>query len=416
VAGGERSERHRYGPLRVLTTNRDFRWLFAAELVIFGGDWFVLVPLLGLLTKLTGGGLAGGLALAIDTGVGALLLPYTGTVADRVDRRKILITANLSAVGGVALLFAARDARTTGFGLAGLGVVAMAKAFASPAASAAIPNLVEPADLTAAIVVSGAAWGTMTVVGASLGGVLAAALSPYACFGIAAAGLCVATGLCAGVRRPMQVPRDRTRPHPPALAAIREAVRYLSGHPRVRALVTVKSAVGLGNGVLVVFPALATLMHAGSAGTGLLFAARGAGALVGPLIVGRLYILRPDRLWPGLAVAMLVYGVSYLVIAATLWLPVVVGLMLLAHGAGASNWSMSTAAMQPLIPDALRGRVVSTDLMITTIVIASSQVAVGLLIDHTPTRLLVAGCGGVTILYGLGWRLATRRLVGERIR
>jgi MFS family permease len=401
------------GPLRVLVHNRDFRWLFTAELVIFGGDWFVLIPLLGLLAKLTGGGLAGGLVLAIDTGLGALLLPYTGTVADRIDRRKILVVANLCAVCGVALLFTVHSGRTAWLGLAGVGVVAVAKAFATPAASAAVPNLVEPADLSAALAVTGAAWGTMSVVGASLGGVLASALSPYTCFGIAGAALCLATALCLGVRRPMQVPRDRAVPHPPALAAIREALRYLAGQPRVRALVTVKSAVGLGNGVLVVYPALAVLMHAGSAGTGLLFAARGAGALLGPLIVRRLYLRRPDRLFLGLAVAMSVYGVAYLGVALTLWLPVVVLLILLAHGAGASNWAMSSAAMQALIPDGLRGRVISADLMLLTLVMAASQVAVGLLVDHTPPRVLVAACGSVTILYAVGWRLVTRRLLRD---
>ena len=64
----------------VLTRNRDFRRLFTAELVMFGGDWFVMVPLLGLLHRLTGGGLAGSLALAADTGMNALLLPYAGFV------------------------------------------------------------------------------------------------------------------------------------------------------------------------------------------------------------------------------------------------------------------------------------------------------------------------------------------------
>ena len=141
----------------------------------------------------------------------------------------------------------------------------------------------------------------------------------------------------------MQQPRDRTVPHPPALAAIREAVRYPRDHPRVRALVTVKSAVGLGNGVLVVYPALAALMHAGSAGTGLLFAARGAGALLGPLVVRRLYLRRPDRLMPGLAVAMLVYGVSYLAVASVLWLPVVVGAgaVEMAHSGSFRPWPVT---------------------------------------------------------------------------
>ena len=73
--------------LSVLVHNRDFRSLFLAQLVVFGGDWFVLVPLVVLLPELTGSGLWGALVLSADTGIVALLLPFTGTVADRVDRK-----------------------------------------------------------------------------------------------------------------------------------------------------------------------------------------------------------------------------------------------------------------------------------------------------------------------------------------
>ena len=52
---------------------------------MFGGDWFVMVPLLGLVQRLTGHGLVGGLVLVADTGMNALLLPYAGTIADRLE-------------------------------------------------------------------------------------------------------------------------------------------------------------------------------------------------------------------------------------------------------------------------------------------------------------------------------------------
>ncbi|OLB74478.1 MAG: MFS transporter [Actinobacteria bacterium 13_2_20CM_2_71_6] len=398
------------GPGAILTRNRDFRWLFGAELVIFGGDWFVMIPLLGLLIKLTGGGLMGSLALAADTGISALLLPYTGTIADRVDRRKILVTANLSAVGAVGLLFFVQSGRTAWLGPVAVGAIAVAKAFAGPAAQAAIPNLVEPADLSAATAMTSTAWGTMTVVGASLGGVLAAAVSPYTCFGITAVCLCAAAGLAYGVRRPMQAPRDHTVSPPRAIEAIRESLRYLRGEPRIRALITVKSAVGLGNGVLVVYPALALLLHAGSLGTGLLFAVRGAGALIGPFLLRGLIRRREGRLFWILAGSMSTYGMAYLLISVTPWFPLILLLILCAHAAGAGNWAMSAAALQAAVPDALRGRVIATDLMLVTIVIASSQVMVGLFVDHAAPRLLVAVCGGVTVLYALVWRLATARL------
>jgi MFS family permease len=399
-------------PLSVLTRNRDFRLLFAAQLVIFGGDWFIMIPLLGLLGKLTGGGLVGGLALAADTGISALLLPYAGTVADRIDRKKILVTANLFAVAAVGLLFFVHSGRTAWLGPVGIGAVALGKAFSGPAASAALPNLVTPEELSAATAISGASWGTMTVVGASLGGVLAAAVSPYTCFMIAAVGLCLSAGLSYAVRSPMQAPWDHTVEPPRALAAIRESLRYLKRHPRVRALVTVKSGVGVGNGVLVVFPALALLLHTGNLGTGLLFAARGLGALVGPLLLRQLVLARPNWLLAVLATSMFVYGFGYLAIAAAPWLPLVLPVVVFAHAAGGGNWATSSAALQAAVPDALRGRISSADLLVVTLVVSVSQVVVGLFVDHTAPRVLIAICGAATLTYALCWRLATRRIAG----
>jgi MFS family permease len=173
----------------VLTRNRDFRRLFAAELVVFGSDWFVMVPLLVLLPRLTGSGVWGALVLAADTGINALLLPYAGTLADRLDRRKILIAANLGALAAALLLFAVRSAATAPLALVAVGAMAVAKAFYSPAASAALPNVVDPEDLAAANAISGSTWGTMTILGASLGGVVSGAFGAYASFAVAVVSL-----------------------------------------------------------------------------------------------------------------------------------------------------------------------------------------------------------------------------------
>ena len=127
--------------LSVLVRNRDFRHLFLAELVVFGADWFVMVPLLVLLPELTGSGVWGALVLAVDTGTTALLLPYAGTIADRFDRRKVMMVANVGALAGVLLLLGVRSAGTAWLALAAIALVAVAKAFYSPAAQAALPNV-----------------------------------------------------------------------------------------------------------------------------------------------------------------------------------------------------------------------------------------------------------------------------------
>jgi MFS family permease len=395
-------------PLSVVVRNRDFRNLFAAELVVFGSDWFVLVPLLVLLPELTGSGIWGAFVLALDTGIIALVLPYAGTLADRIDRKKIMMVSNIAALAAVLLLLLVRSAGTAWIALAVIGVVAVAKAFYSPAASAALPNVVDPDDLASANAVSGSAWGTMTVVGSSLGGVLSAAYGPYACFWIAAASLAAAAVLAGRIRRPLQAPRE-TDEHPPAYRAIREALGYIRRHRPVLALVTVKSAVGLGNGVLTVFPLLAALYGVGAAGTGLLFALRGAGALIGPLVM-RPVLTRRSWLLPGLAISMGVYGLSYLGVAVTPWFPVVLVLVFAAHFAGGSNWAMSNYALQSEVPDRLRGRVFATDMMLATLAISVSQLGVAAVVDVVDMKVILGACGLVTLLYAIGWRIATRGL------
>ncbi|MFC4147038.1 MFS transporter [Micromonospora mangrovi] len=393
----------------VLVRNRDFRNLFLAELVVFGADWFVMVPLLVLLPQLTGSGVWGALVLAVDTGTVALLLPYTGTIADRFDRRKIMMSANLAALAGVLLLLGVRSSGTAWLAMLAIGLVAVAKAFYSPAAQAALPNVLDPEDLAAGNAVAGSAWGTMTVVGASLGGVLSAAAGPYACFWVATVGLALAAGLAALIRRPLQTPRDADRPVQRTWPAIREALGYIGHRPRVLALVTVKSAVGLGNGVLTVFPLLAGVYAVGAVGTGLLFAFRGAGALVGPILMRRVLT---NRAWllPGLALSMSLYGLAYLGTSVVSWFPLVLVLVFLAHFGGGSNWVLSNFALQGEVPDRLRGRVFATDMMLATLAISLSQLVVALVVDSVDERVVLAGCGMVTLVYAVGWRLATRRL------
>jgi MFS family permease len=395
--------------LSVVVGNRHFRRLFGAQLVVFGADWFVMVPLLVLLPKLTGSGVLGALVLAADTGIVALLLPFTGTVADRFDRRKIMTAANLATLVGVLLLFGVRTAGTAWLAPVAIATVAVGKAFYSPAAQAALPNVLEPEELAAGNAVAGSAWGTMTVVGASLGGLLSTRLGAYACFAVAAAALLGAAILASTIRRPLQAPRDGAVPGQRTWHAIGEALRYIGQRPRVLALVTVKSAVGLGNGVLTVFPLLAGVYGVGAIGAGLLFAVRGAGALVGPMLTRRVL---EHRAWllPGLAVSMSTYGLGYLGVSLARWFPLVLVLVFVAHLAGGSNWVLSNYALQAVVPDRLRGRVFATDMMLATLAISVSQLAVAAVVDLVDERVVLAGCGLTTVSYAAVWSLATRRL------
>jgi MFS family permease len=398
--------------ISVLTRQRDFRYLFLAELVVFGGDWFALIPLLSLLQSLTGSGLPGAIALAVDTAVGALVLPFAGTFADRMNRRTLMVLANVGSILAIALLFAVRSPQVAWLGPVAIGLAAVAKAVYSPAASAALPNVVDAKDLASANALAGSAWGTMAVVGASLGGVLSQVVSPYACFAITLACLTGAALLVLRVRRPLQAPRTGPRAAARPLREIAEALRFIRARPRVASLVTVKSAVGLGNGVLAAFPVLAVVSFGlGGIATGLLFAARGLGVIFGPLLFRRVLEHR-DWLVAGLAVSMVSYGLAYLGVAAAPWFWLVLALVAIAHISGGCNWVMSSYALQLAVPDHLRGRVFSTDQMIVSLSISVSVLVAGVLVDAFDPRVAIAVSGGLTLVYGLVWYAVTRRITG----
>ena len=378
---------------------------------MFGGDWFALIPLITLLQELTGSGLPGAVALAADTAMNALVLPFAGTLADRLDRRKIMIFANLGSIAAISMLFLVRSPGLAWVGPVAIGLAAAAKAFYSPAAGAALPNVVEADDLAAANSLGGSAWGTMLVVGASLGGILSTAFGPYVCFGITLVTLVGSASLVWRVRRPMQADRDTAVAEARPLQAMGEALRFIRRNPRVLSLVTVKSAVGVGNGVLGIFPVLATVVFAvGPLGTGLLFAARGFGALMGPLLLRRV-LSRRSWLMPGLAVSMIVYGLAYLGVSVSGWFWLVVVLVTVAHLSGGANWTLSNYALQIEVPDSLRGRVFATDMMIVTLAMSFSLLFAGALTDHLNPRVPIAICASLTLVYGIVWRLTTRRLM-----
>jgi predicted MFS family arabinose efflux permease len=396
--------------LDLLRREKDFRRTYLGQLIALGGDWFAIVPLLILLPGLTGSGVWGAMVLAVDTLVFALVGPYAGTVVDRLDRRKVIVVANTVAGLSALLLVLVRSEATAWIALVAISLVAGAKSFSQPAATAAIPNLVGPDDLSTASVLNGASWGTMLAVGAALGGLVAGTLGTTVCFVLDAVLLLGAAALTASTTRPFSDPSTPTRERRPARQDIAEALGYARREMRVLALITCKSGPAFGNGALSLFPLYgAAAFGLGELGIGLMFSARGVGALIGPLVMRR-RATDPQLLYAVLASSMAVFGLGYLALGVTDWFWLVLLLLVVAHAGGGANWILSTYGLQTVVPDTLRGRVFSTDYTLATLVIAGSQVGFGLASDHVPARTLLAVAGGMVLAYAGLWWLATRGL------
>jgi MFS family permease len=395
--------------LSLLGRNRDFARLYSAQLISFAGDWFATVALVGLVFDLTGSAAITALALSIQLLGFAVFTPLGGYLADRVDRKWLMVGSDMArSVLILGLLLVDRPDEVW-IALAIVGAVSALGALFEPTSSASVPNLVDREDLPVANALVGSAWGMMLAVGGALGGLVAATLGRNAAFVGDGLSFALSAGLLMGIRRPFAEAREG-REHAGMLSALAETFRYARRDHRVLALLTVKGGFGLGAGVIGLLPVFALeVFHAGDRGTGILFAFRGIGALIGPFLARR-FTRDLAGVLLGCSLAMVTYGVFYGLFPLSGSLLVAAILCMLAHLGGGGQWTLSTYGLQTVVPDFIRGRVFSFDYGLVTLTLAMSIFVSGWAADHVGPRAVMYGLAAVSIIYALVWTILTRRI------
>ena len=282
--------------LHLLRTNRDIRLLFSAQVISFLGDWFVFVALAGYVDDVTDSELLVSLVLVSMSLPSFLASPLAGPVVDRVDRQRLLVVVSLAqAAAASGLLLLSADRVWVAFLFQ--GTVAALAAFVKPAIDAAVPNLARtPDELRAANALLGSTWGVMLAVGAGLGGLFSQAFGRRAAIVADVVTFLVAAALIALIGRPLQRDSEARgqRPVRP-VADMREAIAVAREDPVILALMSSKATFAIGAGVVSQLAVLASEVHgSGDRGRGLLIAARGLGAGLGPIVAARWVAGRPS--------------------------------------------------------------------------------------------------------------------------
>jgi MFS family permease len=393
--------------LSLLGRNRDFRRLYVASLISLGGDWFLLVALFGLVLHFTDSAIAVALVLAVEDLMYFLLSPVAGVLADRIDRRRLMVGADLvRAVLCLGFLLIRTDSLVwLAFVL--LAVMASFSAAFEPASMAALPNLVEEEDLATANAMSGSLWGTMLAVGAALGGVVAAVFGRDTAFIVDAVSFLASAWLIWRIRRPFAEQRA-AEDHAGVGEATVETIQYARRDHRVLALLAVKFGWGIAAGVLVLIPLLAHReYHAGDVGIGLLMASRGVGALIGPF-VGRSALGPQDRrIFGAIGLALAVFGLGYSLLGLVPGLLLAMPTVALAHVGGGAQWTLSSYGLQRIVPDRIRGRIFAFDGMLVTLTFGLSSLLTGWLAESFGPRVTAVGMGGVAMGWAVVWSLLT---------
>ncbi|HET7645431.1 MAG TPA: MFS transporter [Candidatus Limnocylindria bacterium] len=390
--------------LTLLRSNRDFSRLYVAQLASFAGDWFATVALLGLALELSGSSTVASLVLVLQTGGFAAATPLAGMLADRLDRRRLLVAADLARIPIALSFLLVRGPETLWVAFAGVALLAVGAAIFEPTSSAALPNLVDEDELPTANVLIGSAWGTMLAVGAALGGLVAVTLGRDAAFVVNALSFGVSAALIVGIGRPLQLPHEEGHARVGAIAGVRHALRFVSGHRRVLSLVLSKTSFGVGTGVVALLAVFGTDVYdAGDAGIGALFAARGLGALIGPFAARRAMGTDDRALIRGIAVSFVLVAGCYAVFPGMPTLLLAALFVFGAHCGGGAQWTLSTLGLQRATPDAIRGRVFSLDYGMVTMTIAVSTLLAGWLADGIGPRPAVLVMVALIVAAGAGW-------------
>jgi predicted MFS family arabinose efflux permease len=247
----------------------------------------------------------------------------------------------------------------------------------------------------------------MLAVGAAVGGIVAATLGREAAFILDSASFAVSAALLIGVTRPFQLPRKAgadEHKETGLLGSLRPVYRFARHSRFVSSLLLTKTLFGVGTGTIVLLAVFGEqVFHAGALGIGLLFAARGIGALLGPFIARATFGTSDRGLLVGISVSIVCVAAAYGLFPLAPSILVAAGLVLIAHLGGGAQWMLSTFGLQRHTPDAIRGRVFSFDYALVTLAIAASNIIAGVLADLLTPEAAVWAMVGLLALAGVAW-------------
>ncbi|UDY24590.1 MFS transporter [Nocardioides sp. Kera G14] len=376
-----------------------FRRFWTAALVSNAGSWLQNLAVPYVLFQLTHSALWVGLAAVAQFVPNVLCAPFGGALADRFERRRVLLVTQAGMTAGAIGLWLLWQ---LGYRepAAILALVAVAGAFQGltlPGWQSFVNDLVPRADLTSAVALNSLQFNAARSVGPAVAGVLLATLGPGWAFLINAASYVAVIGA-------LLVIRTGAAPAPgvraPIVAGYVAAVRYLRRQPGIQAAILVSILVGiLGNPVFSLTVVFASeVFKVGAVGLGLLNAALGVGAvLVAPMVAGgrRAGLARNVR-W-----TFILYAAALAAFAATTH-AVVAGLALVVVG-GCFMAAISSAntAIQLIVADHMRGRVLALRITLYSTSLPLGTFVQSWLSDLVGVRQAMAGSAACMLAVGL---------------
>ncbi|HEY3078354.1 MAG TPA: MFS transporter [Chloroflexota bacterium] len=376
--------------------HRDYRLLFAGTAATQTGNWMQQVALGWLVLDLTGSGLYLGLAGFLRSIPQLFFSIPGGILADRTDRARLLaVTQGLSALLSLVLALLIWSGRIEIWQVLLLTfLIGSAMALLFPVRQALVSTAVPRADLANAVGLNSANNNLNRTLGPALAGILVTSVGVAACFFLQAAGLFFAFWTSLAMRVP---PQERVaRPGSP-LVDLAEAWAYVRGTPEVAGLLlSALVPTALGMPYMALLPMFARDLGIGAGGLGILMTVLGVGSIAGSIAFsaagdfrgkGRVMLLSAGA-----------FGLALLGLAGSVTLPLTLASLFGTGFASAIYQAANNTLLQSIVPDALRGRVLSAYIL-TWGVMPLGTLPLGWLADQAGAPTAVGLAGALVVLF-----------------
>jgi MFS family permease len=376
------------------------------------GDWFDTIAVYTLALQLTGSSRSVALIMVARFLPSVVMGPLSGVVADRFSRRSIMIASDiLRALVVLGFLLVRRPDQM--WVIYVLTVLQLGfSSFFEPAKTAAIPSIVSDRELLPANAIASVTWSAMLTLGAAIGGFVTGWFGTNAAFVLDSLTFIASAILISRVRFPKRAARQESKLTIAKAVGISDTIegaRYVKQRPRVFAYLMVKTAWGMGGGIMTLLAVFGERVFpvAGKTATGIgvLFTARGIGTAIGPFVARRWIGETRKQMQTSIGVAFLIGGVFYIGFGTSRSFILALLFLLIAHSGGSILWVFSTVLLQQSVEDRFRGRVFAAEMALVTLTMAASNYFVGELMDrfgYSP-RVVTAAVGGLFLLPGVIW-------------
>ncbi|MCH8246435.1 MAG: MFS transporter [Bacteroidetes bacterium] len=394
--------------LGLIKRNTSFRRLWMGNVISLFGDWFNTIALYSLILRLTGSEFALGAVFITKMLPWALSAPFAGLLVDRFDRRKLMIWSDLLRAVVVLGLLLVDEASEIYLVYVITTVQVVIGSVFHPAQSASIPNITSRRELVTANTIMAATWSLLLTIGAALGGFATEYLGIEAVFIIDSASYLLSAFF---IYRAVIPQNTDTQRGPVRLGAVLRDIldgwNHVRVNPRIGRITLSKAMwVVAGGGLVYMLALLGEELAPGreAAAIGLLFAARGLGTGIGPIISRAIFKNRAH--WPTvLGGCIALTGIGYTVVGLIDWTYLVVLPVIVAHSAGGVNWVLSSVMLQERTEDRFRGRVFSTEWLLIMSVDTLSILTASLVLEGTVLilRQVILIFAAVQLFSGLIW-------------